>query len=269
MISPGDPSSHPQRNPVPFKPSLLQTATAPTPVPLWGVEEHCIEMVTPNLLSPHSGDGYAQNNELTQKPPAVKYRPDQHSSTGTGMALGSPWVGWGWREPCAPHREHVSSTRPCEVLSQQSHQARSGHREQSEGVLLWLATATLALEGAWRPRVRSMAGDGCPTGPSSAQGETPAERCCSPVAPPDVRGLWIYRLDSRSRVNYRLRCLAWLDTQPAPAAWNSQLPPCPCSQPQAELDHRYRRSRGAEHGPPGSAVGWGDAGGLLPLWGCL
>ncbi|XP_076197250.1 mucin-4 isoform X3 [Aptenodytes patagonicus] len=95
------------------------------------------------LIGFSSGDGYAQNNELTQKPPAVKYRPDQHSGAST-----------------------------------------------------------------------------------------------------DVRGLWIYRLDSRSRVNYRLRCLAWLDAEPAPAAWNSQLPPCPCSQPQAELDPRYRQSRG-------------------------
>ncbi|XP_010571414.1 PREDICTED: mucin-4 [Haliaeetus leucocephalus] len=95
------------------------------------------------LIGFSSGDGYAQNNELTQKPPAVKYRPDQHSSTGTG-----------------------------------------------------------------------------------------------------VRGLWIYRLDSRSRVNYRLQCLAWLDAEPAPATWNDQLPPCPCSEPQAELDPRYRRSKG-------------------------
>uniref|UniRef100_A0A8D0F2I4 Mucin-4 n=1 Tax=Strix occidentalis caurina TaxID=311401 RepID=A0A8D0F2I4_STROC len=75
--------------------------------------------------------------------------------------------------------------------------------------------------------------------------------CCSPVAPPDVRGLWIYRLDTRSRVNYRLRCLVWLDAEPAPATWNAQLPPCPCSRPQAELDPRYRQSRGAKHGPPG------------------
>ncbi|XP_009466782.1 PREDICTED: mucin-4 [Nipponia nippon] len=94
------------------------------------------------LIGFSSGDGYAQNNELTQKPPAVKYRPDQHSSLGT-----------------------------------------------------------------------------------------------------DVRGLWIYRLDSRSRVNYRLQCLVWLDAEPAPAAWNGQLLPCPCSQPQAELDLRYRWSR--------------------------
>ncbi|XP_054138994.1 mucin-4 [Melozone crissalis] len=95
------------------------------------------------LIGFSSGNGYAQNNELTQEPRAVKYRPDQHSSTGS-----------------------------------------------------------------------------------------------------DVRGLWIYRLDSRSRVNYRLQCLAWLDTEPAPATWNSQLPPCPCSRPQAELDPRYRWSRG-------------------------
>ncbi|XP_066049485.1 mucin-4 [Chamaea fasciata] len=95
------------------------------------------------LIGFSSGNGYAQNNELTQKPAAVKYRPDQHSSTGF-----------------------------------------------------------------------------------------------------DMRGLWIYRLDSRSRVNYRLQCLAWLDTEPAPATWNSQLPPCPCSWPQAELDPRYHWSRG-------------------------
>ncbi|XP_040469503.1 mucin-4 [Falco naumanni] len=99
------------------------------------------------LIGFSSGDGYAQNNELTQKPPAVKYRPDQYSSAGT-----------------------------------------------------------------------------------------------------DVRGLWIYRLDSRSQVNYRLRCLAWLEAEPAPGAWNSQLPPCPCSQPQAELDPRYRQSRGPVDG---------------------
>ncbi|XP_074733442.1 mucin-4 isoform X4 [Strix uralensis] len=95
------------------------------------------------LIGFSSGDGYAKNNELTQKPPAVKYRPDQYSSAGT-----------------------------------------------------------------------------------------------------DVRGLWIYRLDTRSRVNYRLRCLVWLDAEPAPATWNAQLPPCPCSWPQAELDPRYRQSRG-------------------------
>ncbi|NXX99345.1 MUC4 protein, partial [Centropus bengalensis] len=87
-----------------------------------------------------------------------------------------------------------------------------------------------------------------------------ASRCCSPVAPTDVRGLWLYRLDSESRVNSRLRCLAWLDAQPAPAAWNRELLPCPCSQPQAELDPRFRWSRGAEHGPSGPATSLAGAG---------
>nr|XP_009680514.1 PREDICTED: LOW QUALITY PROTEIN: mucin-4 [Struthio camelus australis] len=95
------------------------------------------------LIGFSSGDGYAQNNELTQKPPAVKYRPDQYRGYDT-----------------------------------------------------------------------------------------------------DLRGLWIYKLDSHPRVNYRLRCLVWLAAQPEPASWNRELPPCPCSQPQAELDPRYRWSRG-------------------------
>ncbi|XP_010138230.1 PREDICTED: mucin-4, partial [Buceros rhinoceros silvestris] len=67
------------------------------------------------LIGFSSGDGYAQNNELTQKPPAVKYRPDQHSSTGTDVR--GLWI----------------------------------YRLDSP-VVLGLATATLALEGAWRPR---------------------------------------------------------------------------------------------------------------------
>uniref|UniRef100_A0A8C0I9E9 MUC4 protein n=1 Tax=Bubo bubo TaxID=30461 RepID=A0A8C0I9E9_BUBBB len=108
------------------------------------------------LIGFSSGDGYAQNNELTQKPPAVKYRPDQYSN---------------------------------------------------------------------------------------------------------VRGLWIYRLDTRSRVNYRLQCLVWLDAEPAPATWNAQLPPCPCSRPQAELAPRYRQSRGVPSmGPQGQLRGGGVEG---------
>nr|XP_013814589.1 PREDICTED: mucin-4 [Apteryx mantelli mantelli] len=104
------------------------------------------------LIGFSSGDGYAQNNELTQKPPAVKYRPDQYKGYDT-----------------------------------------------------------------------------------------------------DLRGLWIYKLDSRPRVNYRLRCLAWLVAQPEAASWNGELPPCPCSRSQAELDPRYQRSRGA--GAPGQLPG--------------
>ncbi|NXA51132.1 MUC4 protein, partial [Nothocercus julius] len=68
--------------------------------------------------------------------------------------------------------------------------------------------------------------------------------CCWLVAPPGLRGLWIYKLDSRPRVNYRLRCLTWLAAQPEPSSWNGELLPCPCSRSQAELDPRYRQSRG-------------------------
>uniref|UniRef100_A0A669PTH8 Mucin 4, cell surface associated n=1 Tax=Phasianus colchicus TaxID=9054 RepID=A0A669PTH8_PHACC len=74
---------------------------------------------------------------------------------------------------------------------------------------------------------------------------------CSPAVlfsycSPDVRGLWLFRLDNRSRVNYRLQCLTWLQAQPPPSTWSMELPPCPCSRPQAELDPRYRRSRSAD-----------------------
>ncbi|XP_010210368.1 PREDICTED: mucin-4 [Tinamus guttatus] len=94
------------------------------------------------LIGFSSGDGYAENNELIQKPPAVKYRPDQYRGYSTGL-----------------------------------------------------------------------------------------------------RGFWIYKLDSRPRVNYRLHCLAWLAAQPEPSSWNQGLLPCPCSRSQAELDPRYRQSR--------------------------
>ncbi|TFK04933.1 O-acetyl-ADP-ribose deacetylase 1 [Platysternon megacephalum] len=60
----------------------------------------------------------------------------------------------------------------------------------------------------------------------------------------DLRGLWIYSLASHVRVNYRRRCLAWLSTQQDPAAWNKDLPPCPCSLRHGALDRHYRRSRG-------------------------
>eukprot|EP00076_Gallus_gallus_P024677 XP_015146935.1 mucin-4 isoform X2 [Gallus gallus] len=106
------------------------------------------------LIGFSSGDGYAQNSELTEEPPAVRYRPDQQRSSGM-----------------------------------------------------------------------------------------------------DVRGLWLFRLDRHSRVNYRLQCLMWLQAQPPPSTWSMELPSCPCSQPQAELDPRYRRSRSAESPPvPGVAA---------------
>ncbi|XP_053896260.1 mucin-4 [Malaclemys terrapin pileata] len=60
----------------------------------------------------------------------------------------------------------------------------------------------------------------------------------------DLRGLWIYSLASQVRVNYRLRCLAWLRTEQDPAGWNKDLPSCPCSLRDGALDRHYRRSRG-------------------------
>ncbi|XP_021250458.1 mucin-4 isoform X2 [Numida meleagris] len=106
------------------------------------------------LIGFSSGDGYAQNSELTQEPPAVRYRPDQHCSSGT-----------------------------------------------------------------------------------------------------DVCGLWLFQLGSRIQVNYRLQCLTWLQAQPPPSTWSTELPPCPCSRPQADLDPRYRRSRSAESpSAPGAAA---------------
>uniref|UniRef100_A0A8C9ETB9 MUC4 protein n=1 Tax=Pavo cristatus TaxID=9049 RepID=A0A8C9ETB9_PAVCR len=82
------------------------------------------------LIGFSSGDGYAQNSELTKEPPAVRYRPDQHHSSGTGTALG---------------------------------------------------------------------------------------KTLNPL---------------RSRVNYRLQCLTWLQAQPPPSTWSMELPPCPCSRLQ-------------------------------------
>ncbi|XP_019358994.1 PREDICTED: mucin-4 isoform X2 [Gavialis gangeticus] len=65
----------------------------------------------------------------------------------------------------------------------------------------------------------------------------------------DLRGLRIYRLESRVRANYRVRCLSWASKQQEPGTWNRDLPPCPCSLQQGELDGRFRRSKG----------GWPDA----------
>ncbi|XP_033004093.1 mucin-4 [Lacerta agilis] len=57
-----------------------------------------------------------------------------------------------------------------------------------------------------------------------------------------VRGLWVYKLDSRIRVNYRQRCLDWLSHERQPSAWNKDLPPCPCSLQQGLSDDRFSRS---------------------------
>ncbi|XP_074954469.1 mucin-4 [Phalacrocorax aristotelis] len=60
----------------------------------------------------------------------------------------------------------------------------------------------------------------------------------------DLRGLWIYKLESRVRVNYRLKCLAWTGRQQEPRVWSQGLPACPCSLQQGQQDLRFRSSRG-------------------------
>lgn len=72
--------------------------------------------LTPTPLSLRSGDGYARNNELTQKPPAVRYRPDQHRSPGTGTAPSvRGWWGDGWHQD-PPVGFLVISAAPMGVL---------------------------------------------------------------------------------------------------------------------------------------------------------
>uniref|UniRef100_A0A803T9T3 NIDO domain-containing protein n=1 Tax=Anolis carolinensis TaxID=28377 RepID=A0A803T9T3_ANOCA len=58
-----------------------------------------------------------------------------------------------------------------------------------------------------------------------------------------VRGLWLYKLDSRIRVNYRQRCLDWLSNEKQPVAWNKDLPPCPCSLSQGLSDGHFTPSK--------------------------
>ncbi|XP_025009392.2 mucin-4 isoform X2 [Gallus gallus] len=65
----------------------------------------------------------------------------------------------------------------------------------------------------------------------------------------DLRGLWLYKLESRVGTNYRLKCLAWTGRQQEPQAWSQDLPACPCSLQQGQQDPRFRSSRG----------GWGSA----------
>ncbi|XP_061204826.1 mucin-4-like isoform X2 [Neopsephotus bourkii] len=60
----------------------------------------------------------------------------------------------------------------------------------------------------------------------------------------DLRGLWIYKLESRVGINYRLKCLAWTGRQQEPRAWSQGLPACPCSLQQGQQDPRFKSSRG-------------------------
>ncbi|XP_071422602.1 mucin-4-like isoform X2 [Pithys albifrons albifrons] len=60
----------------------------------------------------------------------------------------------------------------------------------------------------------------------------------------DLRGLWIYKLESRVGINYRLKCLAWTGQQQEPRTWSQDLPTCPCSLQQGQQDPRFKSSRG-------------------------
>nr|XP_041573949.1 collagen alpha-1(I) chain [Taeniopygia guttata] len=62
----------------------------------------------------------------------------------------------------------------------------------------------------------------------------------------DLRGLWIYKLESRVGNNYRLKCLAWTGQQQEPRAWSQGLPTCPCSLQQGQQDPRFKSSRGGK-----------------------
>lgn len=68
----------------------------------------------------------------------------------------------------------------------------------------------------------------------------------SPVPHSDLRGLWLYKLESRVGTNYRLKCLAWTGRQQEPQTWSQDLPACPCSLQQGQQDPRFRSSRGGK-----------------------
>ncbi|KAM6389153.1 uncharacterized protein J5M81_007836 [Pluvialis apricaria] len=59
----------------------------------------------------------------------------------------------------------------------------------------------------------------------------------------DLRGMWIYKLESRVGINYRLKCLAWTGQQQNPRVWSQGLPACPCSLQQGQQDPRFKSSR--------------------------
>ncbi|TRZ18062.1 hypothetical protein HGM15179_009065 [Zosterops borbonicus] len=64
----------------------------------------------------------------------------------------------------------------------------------------------------------------------------------------DLRGLWIYKLESRVGNNYWLKCLAWTGQQQEPRAWSQGLPSCPCSLQEGQRDPRFKSSRGGRWG---------------------
>lgn len=80
----------------------------------------------------------------------------------------------------------------------------------------------------------------------------------------DLRGLWLYRLESRVGLNYRLKCLAWTGRQQEPRTWSQDLPACPCSLQQGQQDPRFKSSRGGKWHCRAQCVPCGVAG--CPPW---
>lgn len=86
----------------------------------------------------------------------------------------------------------------------------------------------------------------------------------------DLRGLWLYRLESRVGLNYRLKCLAWTGRQQEPRMWSQDLPSCPCSLQQGQQDPRFKSSRGGKWHRRAQRVPCGLAGCPplgVPSWG--
>uniref|UniRef100_A0A803JTA1 Uncharacterized protein n=2 Tax=Xenopus tropicalis TaxID=8364 RepID=A0A803JTA1_XENTR len=64
----------------------------------------------------------------------------------------------------------------------------------------------------------------------------------------DVRGLWIYTLNSNAVDNNRMTCLNWVTSEPDPSQWNSNLLSCPCLYQQGLSDFRFRPTKAGQSG---------------------
>ncbi|XP_072000223.1 uncharacterized protein [Engystomops pustulosus] len=62
----------------------------------------------------------------------------------------------------------------------------------------------------------------------------------------DMKGLWIYTLNSNPVNNSQMKCLSWYIAQPSSSQWNSGLLSCPCLYQQGLADFRYRATKAAQ-----------------------
>lgn len=112
------------------------------------------------------------------------------------------------------------------------------------------------------PPISLALGDICVWGPRGWG--HPGHISCLPSCT-DLRGLWLYKLESRVGINYRLKCLAWTGQQQEPRTWSQDLPACPCSLQQGQQDPRFKSSRGGKWHRRAQRVPCGVAG--CPLLG--